>query len=65
VAIVLSPQGTSGTANVRIDGGLAVSVPMTRGQANVVSVPSAHAIEVTSTSGFIFWQQLDYDHDCL
>jgi hypothetical protein len=66
VAIVLHPQGTSGTADVRIDGGvLAVSVPMLTGQANVVSVGSAHAIEVTSTSGFVFWQQLDYDHDCL
>ena len=65
VAIVLHPQGTSGTANVRIDGGLAVPVTMTTGQANIVSVASAHAIEVTSTSGAIFWQQLDYDHDCL
>ena len=65
VSIVLHPQGTSGTADVRVDGGTAVSVPMVTGQANIVSVASAHEIEVTSTAGQIFWQQLDYDHDCL
>jgi hypothetical protein len=65
VSIVLHPQGTNGTADVRVDGGLAVSVPMITGQANIISVASAHEIEVTGTAGQIFWQQLDYDHPCL
>jgi hypothetical protein len=65
VSLLLHPQGIGGTVDVRVDGGGASSVLTTPGAAVVLSVASAKDIEVTSTGGFIFWQQLDYDHDCL
>ncbi|MFW2389149.1 MAG: hypothetical protein ACN4G0_12480, partial [Polyangiales bacterium] len=65
VSLVLYPQGVGGTADVRVDGVGAGSVSTSPGQATDLSVASAHDIEVTSTGGFVFWQQLNYDHDCL
>jgi len=65
VSIVLHMQGMGGTVDVRYDGDTAVSFPTTPGQAIDLSGTLAHEIEVTSTGGFIFWQALNYDHECL
>jgi len=66
VAIVLHPQGTSGTVNVSVDGAAPVSLSATRGTTLDLSMASAHEIQVTSTPGlFVFWQALQYDHGCL
>lgn len=66
VAIVLHPQGTGGTVNVSLDGAAPVSLSATRGSTLQLSMASAHEIQVTSTPGlFVFWQALQYDHDCL
>jgi len=67
VLIHLSSQGASGTVDVRFDGGPVVQYPAILGQPIDLSPTSAHEIEVTmsSASGQIFWQALEYDHDCL
>ena len=65
VSIELSAAGVSGTVDVRFDGGLAVPFPAVIGQAIDLSGTSAHEIEVTSTSGAIFWKALSYNHECL
>ena len=65
-AIVLNVQGTGGTVNVSVDGAAPVSLSATPGSTLDLSMASAHEIQVTSTPGlFVFWQALQYDHDCL
>jgi len=65
VSLVLSTAGTAGTVDVSVDGGMATSFPASLGATIAISPASAHEIQVTSTSGSIFWKVLQYDHDCL
>jgi len=65
VMIVLHPQGAAGSVSVLFDGVGPVTYLTVPGQAIDLSGTSAHEIEVTNTAGSIFWQSLNYDHDCL
>ncbi|MGB5267777.1 MAG: hypothetical protein WBN30_14375, partial [Polyangiales bacterium] len=66
VSIELSAAGAPGSVDVLFDGVSAGSFMAVPGQAiDLVGGPTAHEIEVTSTSGSIFWKALSYNHECL
>jgi hypothetical protein len=69
VQILLYAGGTEGVVEVAFDGGSAMSFSAVPGQAIDLTGFTAHAFEVTLTdsvpSARIFWQKLQYDHDCL
>jgi hypothetical protein len=64
VSIRLSAEGIAGTVDVSFDGAAAVSYPTALGQSIDLSSRTGQEIQVTSTSGSIFWQELKFDRVC-
>jgi hypothetical protein len=68
VTMVLSPAGTAGTVEIRVDDGAPTSAAAAPGGAVLLSTAAAHKIQISvpvANSAQVYWESLSYDHECL